>query len=317
MKPGKRKILRIVYATFLIFLGAVAIRTLYYVRGDHQALLLEGYEKYISTESILISSDDSSSTYNIILKRNGRPDLNCYLRIPLSDEPSPAVILLGGLVTGKDVVDLVGETEIANKLVVMTMDYPYEGKKRKVPPFEFLSEIPAMRRAIFDSVSAVMLMTDHLLTLEEVNPEQIIFAGGSFGAFFAIAAGALDERAKAVVSMYAGGDISLLISHDLDWKPEIAQKFAGWLVELLVLPVEPLNWVKNIAPRPFLMINGKNDERIAKEGIDKLFHAAGEPKELIWHESGHVVPESRKLTQQLTEMMGEWLKKEGLVGEHL
>jgi len=313
MNPRKHKILCIVSITFLIFLGALAIRTLYYVRGDHKASLLEGYEKTVSTESILISSDDSSSTYNIILRRNGKPDLNCYLRIPLSDEPSPAVILLGGLVTGKDVVDLVGETEIANKLVVMTMDYPYEGKKKDVPPFEFLSEIPAMRHAIFDSVSAVMLMTDHLLTLKEVNPEQVVFAGGSFGAFFAIAAGALDQRARAVVSMYAGGDISLLISHDLDWKPEVAQKFAGWLVELLVLPVEPLNWVKEIAPRPFLMINGRDDERIAREGIYKLFTAAGEPKELIWHESGHVAPESRELTQQLTEIMGEWLEREGLI----
>ncbi len=279
--------------------------------------MLEGYEKPVSTESILISSDDRSSTYNIILRRNGNPDLNCYLRIPFSVEPSPAVILLGGLVTGKDVVDLVGETETANKLVIMCMDYPYEGKKKKIPPLEFLREIPAIRRAIFDSVSAIMLMTDHLLTLKEVNPEQIIFAGGSFGAFFAIAAGALDERASAVVSMYAGGDISILISHDLDWEPRIVQNLGGWIVEFLVLPIEPLNWVKKIAPRPFLMINGRNDERIAKEGIEKLFTAAGEPKELIWHESKHIAPRSGELTQQLTEIMGEWLEREGLVRERL
>ncbi len=314
MKSGKRNILKAVFYIISCLLVITFIRLLFYVYSDHAETLLKGYQKYLSAETTVVSADNSGTIYNVLIKRKDFPDLTCYLKVPVGGKSCPALILLGGLNSGKDVIELVGETGTAEKFVIMCMDYPYEGKKRNVPLLEFLREIPNIRNAIFDAVSAVMIMIDYLETRDEINKEQIFLAGGSFGAFFAIAAGALNMRIKAVISLYMGGDISLLVSEDLEWGPKFLRKITGYLIELLVLPVEPLNWVDRISPRPFLMINGYEDERVARESIDLLFNKALEPKEIIWHKSKHIEPIPGELTQELTEILGNWLQESGLLG---
>jgi len=309
-------LVRVVIALVCVVILLIAISSAYiyfYYKKDHTHMLLAHHSPIQSFEITPISSDSISLVYSILIRTETLPELLCYLRIPAHRRPSPVMILLGGLNTGREVINLVGETELTRDFVFMSMDYPYKGKKKNVPVLEFIRAIPAIRKAGFNAVGAVLTMIDYLETLPEVNKEQIFVTGVSFGAYFAIASGALDSRVKAVASLYGGGDISLLIEKNVQWGPKFIRKLGGFLAELLVLPVEPLRYVERISPRHFLMVNGSIDEKIPLESVQKLYEQAKQPKELIWFETKHIQPTKSELTQELTEIVNQWLQNKNLV----
>ncbi len=286
---------------------------LYYYDRDHSSMLLSYRKPLINAESTVTEIDSGEFVYEITL-HNGYPlPLTCYLRIPEGESKYPVMILLGGLNTGKKAIRLIGETELMDEFIIMTMDYPYDGKTKKVPLLEALRNIPEIRRAVFRSAASVSLMIDYLLSRPEVDRDRVFVTGGSFGAFFTIAAGALDSRIKGVASLYCGGDLSLLIEKNLHWNPPVLRKLGGALIELFLLPMEPLNYVESIAPRPFLMINGNDDEQIPRESIMMLLEKAGEPKDIIWLDSRHIQHADDALLQEMTISVAQWLKKNGLI----
>jgi len=139
--------------------------------------------------------------------------------------------------------------------------------------------------------------------------------GASFGAPFAVNAAAVDERIKAVILLYGGGDIGLLVesSSTKQVKSAWGRKLLGKFVALLLAPVEPLKYVQYISPRPFLMINGLDDQSIFTESAKLLYEKAREPKELIWLDTKHAKPTMSELTRQLEQMMKKWLIEKQLL----
>ena len=296
---------------FLIVISAAY--TYFYYKKDHTSNLLAHYSPMQSSEISLISSDSVSFVYSVTLKSRKLSELHCYLRIPAHRRSSPVMILLGGLNTGREVINLVGETELTQDFVFMSMDYPYEGKKKGISALEFIKQIPAIREAAFNTVGAVLMMVDYLETLPEVNKDQIFTTGVSFGAYFVVVSGALDPRVRAVASLYGGGDISMLVAENFPWGPRFLRNAVGFFAELLILPVEPLRYVHRISPRFLLMVNGSNDEKIPQESVQKLFEKAKQPKELVWFQTKHIQPTRSVLTQELTEIVNKWFQEKNLV----
>ena len=58
-------------------------------------------------------------------------------------------------------------------------------------------------------------------------------------------------------------------------------------VTSMMAPIEPLNFVEKISPRPLLFINAENDEVIPKPMAMLLHAKAEEPKKIIWYNSKH------------------------------
>jgi fermentation-respiration switch protein FrsA (DUF1100 family) len=53
--------------------------------------------------------------------------------------------------------------------------------------------------------------------------------------------------------------------------------------------VDPLTYASRIAPRPLLMINGSEDRVIPALAAQRLYDAAGEPKQIDWFPGeGHI-----------------------------
>jgi fermentation-respiration switch protein FrsA (DUF1100 family) len=50
----------------------------------------------------------------------------------------------------------------------------------------------------------------------------------------------------------------------------------------------PERWAARIAPRPFMMVNARDDERMPRPNVERLFDSAQEPKALVWLPGGHV-----------------------------
>jgi hypothetical protein len=65
--------------------------------------------------------------------------------------------------------------------------------------------------------------------------------------------------------------------------------------------LDPARWAPRIAPRPFIMVNARDDERMPRDAIEALYAAAREPKELIWLEGPHVRGNRPQVVASLVE----------------
>jgi len=226
------------------------------------------------------------------------------IKRPLEDgtpRRRPLVVLLGGLETGRDAVDLVADTR---GTVIAALSYPYRGATALHGPRVVLA-VPAIRAAILDTPPAILLSLDHLLAQAYVDPRRVELVGVSLGAPFAIVAGALDPRCRRVWSVHGAGDLRRLLDAGLRGRIAAAPPRAA-LAALAYLcgagpSVAPERWVGRIAPRPFVMVNGLDDERLPRRAILELYARAREPKELVWVPGPHVEPERRQVVERLLD----------------
>lgn len=224
----------------------------------------------------------------------------------------PAVVLLGGKATGKYAVDYA--LGIRN-IVLVAPDYPYEPRSSYTVA-EFLGDVPAIRQAILDMFPSVMLVVDYLHSRPDVDTTKIVLLGYSFGAPFIPAIAATDRRASVAAIVYGGGGMRTLIRHNVRrYRGALESELVGSVSGLLLRPVEPLRYAREITPMPLVMINGTDDEQIPRQNTMALFDRAGEPKTLVWIESGHVHPRNVDLTQKIIASLSSELEKLGIFDE--
>lgn len=213
----------------------------------------------------------------------------------------PAILLLGGHRTGRDAVRLIPP---GTEVVVAAISYPYDGPT-KLRGLQIPGAVPKIRRALMDTPPALSLAADLLLSDPSVDPQQVELAGVSLGAPLVCIAGALDPRFSRVWSIHGGGALGKLLDSNLarevssPWLRKPLAAFGAWLLS----PLEPERFVGRIAPRPVVMINARKDERIPPASVEALYRAAGEPKELIWLEGGHIGPKKEETLRQLVELV--------------
>lgn len=283
-----------------------------YLHRDYRTHFLKNKGEVVEVSETYQSDDSLFSNYEVQIRDSNGLKITCRVRSPKQKGPRyPALLVMNGFDTGKDVISVFRSTEAA---VLISFDWPYEGKRKfkgaDIGPF-----LPRIRQAIIQSVSVVLTVTDYLASREDVDPEKLFLVGASFGAPFAVDAASVDPRIKAVILLYGGGNIAKLVesSSTKQVKTAWGRKLLGWFVAALLAPVEPLKYVEYIAPRPLLMINGRHDQSIFGESAELLFKQAREPKELVWLETMHAKPKMTELSLQLEKMMKDWLAQRGLL----
>lgn len=131
----------------------------------------------------------------------------------------------------------------------------------------------------------------YLLTRQEVDPERIGILGNSMGASIAIQYAAQNEKIKAVVAHSAFSSLDDTVSTSVEAFTGLpAFPFAPLIVFWAELElgedsslINAKEWIARLSPRPILLLQGGKDVLIEQESAEKLFQAAGEPKEL-WYE---------------------------------
>jgi len=233
-----------------------------------------------------------------------------HLKVPVgSHERYPALLILGGVRTGRRTIDYLADTR---GVILFALDYPYEGKRSGLSTLEFLSSLPSMRRAVINTVPAAQLAVDYLLSRSDVDPDRIILAGGSVGAILSPAVAATDPRIDALVVLFGGGDIQSLIRTNLD-RPAWMTIPAAWLGKVITAPVEPLRYIGEVSPRPIFFLNGTEDLGFPVANVRLLHEAAREPKTIRWIEAGHVIINRPEFHDQVTAELVAWLLEEELV----
>ena len=203
-------------------------------------------------------------------------------------ERRPLVVLLGGSRTGRDAVKLIPETRGA---IVAALSYPYPGDPR-LKGLKVLRQAPAIRGAVLDTPPAILLALDYLLARPDVDPTRVELVGVSLGAPFVVIAGALDQRVARVWSIHGSGEsyapLELNVRRKIPFRPASAA-IAGLANVVIAGPrLAPERWVTRLAPRPFIMVNAADDERMPRASVELLYREAVEPKEMIWVTGRHV-----------------------------
>ena len=220
--------------------------------------------------------------------------LTMAVRRPARDAESGTVtrrqtfLVLGGHERGKGAAALIGDTR---GTVFASLDYPYDGD-RSAKGLSVIAEVPAIRRAFYDTPPAVSLALDYLLARPDVDPARIELVGASFGAPFATIAAARDERVRRLWIAHGGGDPFAII--DTGLVREIPYAPLRWPVSALATllasgpRLAPEHWVGRVSPRPVVMLNALEDERIPRRSVDALWSAVREPREQIWLPGRHM-----------------------------
>lgn len=264
-----------------------------------QRLRLE--RRMLERRSRLLAVDEGAATlvdghriYEVRLRAASGLVVDLLVKRPAVDTAGltrPVALLLGGRETGREAAKLIPDTR---GTVVAALSYPYAGPHR-VRGLGALRHVPAMRQAVFDTPPAVMLAADYLLAQPGVDSAALDGVGVSLGVPFMTIAAAMDRRIGRVWAIHGSAGAYEPIEHNLRRQigNPIMRGMVAWFASRAVLGDElaPEHWVGRIAPRPFVMINAADDERMPRRLVERLFASAREPKSETWLPGGHVRPE--------------------------
>ncbi len=202
--------------------------------------------------------------------------------------PYPALIFLHGIGQEKEFVDTIAARFVKAGYAIVSFDQFMQGE-RKLHGANPLEKALAFRRRAALTVIETRRLVDYLVTRDDIDPSRIFLLGASYGAVTGSTAVALDQRIRAAILCYGGGDIKKLID-----SPAVRGEAGGatgllkYALASLLAPADPLRHVDDIAPRPILIQSGRNDTIVPPAASQALIDAALEPKDIIWYDSDHV-----------------------------
>jgi fermentation-respiration switch protein FrsA (DUF1100 family) len=145
------------------------------------------------------------------------------------------------------------------------------------------------------------------MSVPGVDTSRMELIGVSLGAPFVCIAGALDERVSRVWVLHGSGGsygpLEANMRRNIGFGP--LRAVAATVANVIIAGprLDPVGWVGDIAPRPFMMVNARGDERLPRKGVDALFAAAREPKELMWMEGAHIHADSATISRLVAIVM--------------
>lgn len=243
-----------------------------------------GYDQEIPLkDSVYVTQDTTSfKTLSFSYKSVNDKKVTGLLSIPKNASgPLPVIILIHGLGDHKtvDYVSFGNDFFLKNGYAVIRIDISNHGD-RKGDVFEF--DLTGTykywtRNVISQTVFDLRRTVDFIESRKELDSKRIGYYGISLGGIIGTIFCGVEDRIKVPVIALAGGQMNLL------YKEQALSDEAKDFVSI----IEPLNFVKHIYPRPFLMLNAKNDEIVPPMMSKLLYNKAKEPKEIIWYDAKH------------------------------
>lgn len=210
--------------------------------------------------------------------------------------PWPCIFFMHFHVSDKTLAEVAAIRWAKKGFCVFAIDGIFRGE-RAVEGKDILDPDPrATVRNMKHQITDILRGLDLLATLPEVDKDRIGYFGISMGAITGTVAVALSPQVRAAVLADAGGNLPTFFQNS-SYKSvqksmqyiEQSQIKTEELLEMLK-DVDPIYYGKHIAPRPVLMLNGKEDDIVPVPNIQELYESLGEPKQIIWYDSDHYLP---------------------------
>lgn len=152
-------------------------------------------------------------------------------------------------------------------------------------------------------------LVDALAEVPDVDTNRIYFWGASFGAITTAHDVADDQRLRGAILTLAGGDLACLLANSpMRARMSSAQIASLGLAAKFFAPMDPINFVGRIAPRPILFQNTESDDILPRACAEALHAAAGEPKEIRWYPFPHNHLGAAQVETLVRDGL-EWLKQ--------
>jgi fermentation-respiration switch protein FrsA (DUF1100 family) len=196
------------------------------------------------------------------------------LMLPETTQPAPAALMLHGYSSRKeDMADGIGPALLERGLASLSIDLPLHGTRYDPVQAQSMRTPLAIHRHWQTGIKDTRLALRYLAARPELDRERIAIVGYSMGSFLGVIAAADEPLVRALV-LAAGGDLPS------------GTPFAGIARAI----ADPIRAVRKLAGRPLLISHGRRDRTVLPEQAQRLFDAAGEPKEIRWWDSGHYLP---------------------------
>lgn len=212
--------------------------------------------------------------------------------------PFPAVLLNDGRELNSAALEYL-PPEFGD-VVVLSLDYP-ERVPNEIDPLTVLLRSDRISRELRRIPRLFSLGGAYLTQRADVDSSRIAMVVTSFAVPFGIRAAAEDQRFRNVGLIYGAGDLGAVLAANLTLKPRFLRSVAAWLASQAYDEFDPTRYVARIAPRPVIMVNGRNDRQMPLQAVQALYVAAREPKTLIWLTTGHLLPTNTALIRALVD----------------
>lgn len=261
----------------------------------------------------LIAVTATARLFRVILVSPSGHPARATLRLPRDSTASGlgAVVVVGGFGGGWRSAALL---DPGRDVALLSVDYPYVGRRARIPAGDILLRGPALWRATHEMSALLAGAGEYLARREDVDSTRLALVGASLGAPFALRAAAESQRFRAVAILYGQADLSDWIQRNLRGVPRWIRPLIGGLAAILYADYEPARLVPRVSPRPLLLVNGRGDERVSEEKARRLYEAAREPREQVWIEGAHVGLERERILGRLFEVTARWYRTRAFPG---
>jgi hypothetical protein len=252
----------------------------------------------VSGEAVYAQARGRYDLYRVRLRAGGDTATGQLLRPRGARGPFPAVLLNDGRELNSAALEYL-PPEFGD-VIVLSLDYP-EDVPYEFKPLTLLLENDQVRRQLRRIPKLFSLGGAYLTQRSDVDSSRIAMVVTSFAVPFGVEAAAKDRRFRNVGLIYGAGDLGTVLEANLSLEPGLLRKLAVWLASELYYEFEPTQSVAAIAPRPLIMVNGRDDPQMPIKAVRALYAAAREPKELIWLTTGHLLPTDTALIRVLVD----------------
>jgi len=239
-------------------------------------------------------------------------------------------------ITTADGLNLVGWFVPSQNGAVIIMQHGYKSTRK-----ELLNEAEMMYRHGYGILLTTVRAHDHsegevitfgmnevndlnawyqyLITRTDIDQDRIGILGNSFGGMLAIQYAAQNKNIKALVADCAFSSLNDTVSTSVEYFTDLpafpfaplivfwAERETGFKTE----DIDTTKWIAQISPRPVFLMQGGADVVISADSGQRLYDAAGEPKELWFDpELGHVQFDSERaeeFEQRVAEFFDQYL----------
>ncbi len=239
----------------------------------------------------------------------GRRVPSLYMNPKKCGHPNPAIVFGHGFTGKKEDMRKYLSLLSEKCYCAISIDMWYHGERNIANKKMYSKHLYQMREGLAGSVVDLRRAVDFLETRsDEVDHSRISYLGGSMGGILGALLAGVESRIKCPVLVVGGADWSYLVKNSIvvqvDLSNDGMSRSLADSARRILAPVDPINTVQLISPRPLLMINAKHDILVNPASNKKMFLRAKSPRRIVWFASGHGVPEDETM-----EIVINWYDK--------
>jgi dienelactone hydrolase len=205
-----------------------------------------------------------------------------FLAVPPGKGPYPAVVYLHGAGQDRRAMLLPATWLAGRRAVALSVSSPFTRPEGQVTA-RGIEGVRGERDLTILGVKELRRAVDLLQSLPQVNDDHIGYLGFSAGARTGALLAGVEHRLKAVVLM-SGGETTV------DQVLEAVDRRDRKKLRPLFEDTDGLAYIARSSPTKLLFQDGREDEIVPRDALERLYLAAGKPKEIRWYDGGHDLP---------------------------